>query len=99
MSAPTPPDPGPDPDTPAQPDPKPEPGAGASSHGVSQAGLVGSIRSHPWIALIMFVCTAGGAAMGPAIMDEAWPLARQIAAGAFLGAWVGITITVTKMIG
>jgi len=57
------------------------------------------VRAHPFIAAIMLICTLGGALAGPAVFDEAWSLARQIAAGAFLGAWVGITLTVTKMIG
>lgn len=61
--------------------------------------LADLVRAHPFIAAILLVCTLGGAAAGPAVFDETWSLARQIAAGAFLGAWVGITITVTKMIG
>jgi len=63
------------------------------------AGLSDFVRAHPWITAIMLACTLGGAVGGPFVFEEAWPLARQIAAGAFLGAWVGLTITVTKMIG
>ncbi len=63
------------------------------------AGIAHLVRAHPWITAIMLACTIGGAAAGPFLMDETWTLARQIGAGGFLGAWVGLTITVTKMIG
>jgi len=56
------------------------------------------IREHPWITAIMVVSTLGGAGAGPLLLDETWSLARQVGAGGFLGAWVGLTITVTKMI-
>lgn len=62
-------------------------------------GLAGFVRTHPWVTAIMLVCTVGGAFAGPFLFDETWPLARQIAAGAFGGAWVGLITTVTKMIG
>lgn len=65
----------------------------------AERGLAAFVRAHPWITTIMAVCTIGGAIAGPVFFDAEWPLARQIAAGAFLGAWVGLTITVTKMIG
>jgi len=57
------------------------------------------VREHPWITAIMLVCTVGGALAGPTLFDPDWTLLRQVAAGAFCGAWVGITLTVTKMIG
>lgn len=57
------------------------------------------VREHPWITAIMLACTVGGALAGPALFDDDWSLLRQLAAGAFCGAWVGITLTVTKMIG
>ena len=59
----------------------------------------GTLREHPWIAAIMLACIVGGALAGPRLLDEDWTLLRQVAAGGFLGAWVGLTITVTKMIG
>ena len=62
-------------------------------------GLTPILRNHPWITEIMLVCTIGGATAGPWLFEAEWPLVRQVAAGAFGGAWVGITITVTKMIG
>ena len=63
------------------------------------AGLLGQVREHPWITAIMLVCTVGGGLAGPQLFDDDWSLLRQVAAGAFGGAWIGITITVTKMIG
>ena len=74
----------PDPETPTEPPP---------------SVAIGLIREHPWITGIMLACTLGGALAGPQLFDEDWSLLRQVAAGAFGGAWVGITITVTKMIG
>ena len=62
-------------------------------------GLVDFVRLHPWITAIMLICTVGGGVAGPWLLEETWSLARQIGAGAFLGAWIGLTITVTKMIG
>ena len=62
-------------------------------------GLIPIVRDHPWITAIMLATTLGGAAAGPWLFEADWSLARQIGAGAFCGAWVGITITVTKMIG
>jgi len=61
--------------------------------------LAGVVREHPWITAIMAVCTVGGALAGPVLFEPEWTLLRQVAAGAFCGAWVGITLTVTKMIG
>jgi len=61
--------------------------------------LASLVREHPWITAIMLVCTVGGALAGPSLFDEDWSLLRQLAAGAFCGAWVGLTLTVTKMIG
>jgi hypothetical protein len=63
------------------------------------SGAIGLIREHPWITGIMLACTLGGALAGPRLFDDDWSLLRQVAAGGFGGAWVGITITVTKMIG
>jgi hypothetical protein len=57
------------------------------------------VRTHPWITGILVATTVGGAIAGPFLFEETWPLARQVAAGAFLGAWVGLTMTVTKMFG
>jgi len=59
----------------------------------------GALQAHPWITGIMFVCTVGGAIAGPVLMDADWPLIRQVAAGGFLGAWAGLTMTAIKMIG
>ena len=78
------------------PDPDP---THADSTAQPLSGPLGLVRENPWISAIMLVCTVGGTLAGPWLFDEEWSLLRQLAAGGFGGAWVGITITVTKMIG
>ncbi len=63
----------------------------------SPRGPLAFVRQHPWITAIIGVCTIVGAVAGPFWFDETWPLTRQIAAGAFLGAWIGLITTITKM--
>jgi len=77
----------------------PQPASDEDETAPPPEGLLGFVRTHPWITAIMLACTVGGAIAGPSLFDETWPLARQIAAGAFGGAWVGLITTVTKMIG
>lgn len=84
-------------DTPGTPGPPGEPDTEDEAPALGSPSEI--VRAHPWITAILAVCTLGGCVAGPILLDESWPLARQIAAGGFLGAWVGITITVTKMIG
>jgi hypothetical protein len=80
----------------AMPEPETEAEAQTPKSGDGVRGLV---REHPWITGIMCLGIVGGGLAGPWLFDEDWSLLRQVAAGAFGGAWVGITITVTKMIG
>jgi hypothetical protein len=54
---------------------------------------------HPVITAVLAVCTLGGALAGVWILDPEWSLARRLLAGAVGGAWIGIVISATKMVG
>lgn len=58
-----------------------------------------SMKAHPIITGTLVTCILVGAAMGFGLLPEEWSLARRIAAGAFAGGGVGLTVTATKMIG
>jgi hypothetical protein len=54
---------------------------------------------HPVITAVLAVCTLGGALAGAWILDPEWSLARRLLAGAVGGAWIGIVVSATKMVG
>jgi hypothetical protein len=65
----------------------------------ADAGWRARLRRHPVITATFVVCTVAGALAGLQLGPEAWPTWRQLLAGAFSGAGVGLLVTATKMFG
>ena len=62
------------------------------------SGAWAAIRRHPVITATMVLCVVGtfGAILVP---FEDWSVGRKMAAGALSGAWVGLLVTGTRMLG
>jgi len=58
-----------------------------------------TMRAHPIITGTMLGCALIGAIAGFVFLPEEWLILRRIAAGAFAGTGIGLTLTATKMIG
>jgi hypothetical protein len=62
-------------------------------------GALATMKAHPFITGTMLTGILVGAACGFFLLPEEWITARRIAAGAFAGGGIGLTLTATKMIG
>ncbi len=62
-------------------------------------GLLVMARAHPVITGLMLSCILSGALIGGIWLPEEWLIVRRVAAGAFMGAWVGLLIAAPRMLG
>jgi hypothetical protein len=58
-----------------------------------------ALARHPVISGVLVACTLAGGLAGLFLLDPDWSVARRVLAGAVGGAWVGLLITATKMVG
>jgi hypothetical protein len=63
------------------------------------SGMWAVIRRHPVITATLVLCIAVGAIGAIFVPFEDWSVGRKIAAGALSGAWVGLLVTGTRMLG
>lgn len=62
-------------------------------------GWFTALARHPVITAVVVVCTLGGAWAGAEFLDADWSLLRRVLGGGVFGAWVGLLLTATKMVG
>jgi hypothetical protein len=58
-----------------------------------------ALARHPVITGVVVACTLAGGLAGLLVLDADWSVARRVLAGAVGGAWVGLLLTATKMVG
>ena len=63
------------------------------------SGAWAAIRRHPVITATMVLCVVVGTFGAIFVPFEDWSVGRKMAAGALSGAWVGLLVTGTRMLG
>jgi len=62
-------------------------------------GWLGALARHPIISVVVVICTLAGGCAGVEFLDAEWTMLRRALAGGVFGAWIGMLLTATKMVG